>query len=980
MANRYEVDDQRLRSTGESLGLKFDEITRIGSEGNMAGIDSERLLFSRRLDSRTFFVQDQTFGVGKPAGVFDGPDDELLDRARSILERLELPVGEIAEPSILREQTQVGSVDPASGKVDLEPVEAGKRLAHLTRQIEGLPVWSSNLIVGLTRNAEIGFLQLHWPEIPSEVLDAARKFEASVQQGWRPPERPGATAESVQAGIIHSAALGFVMDVFPAIRVVYSNPDPTIGRKLTLYVDADGNDVPVPRQFENLEPEPPASRADPPGPPDVIDKARRNFKALLLGNPNYFGTLGGPESVLPLKLDTSFEQIGCVGYEPQLGRLEAVVYIKRETGYGGGICSAGTPEFVRFYLSFDNGATWIDQGMSSFSAFDIPGKKPLEYDVTLHISPPRRFCFSENLPLVRAILSWNNAPTPNDPGFTPIWGEVRESRIQIAPLAIFDLGSLFDEIKFKLPPEFESVIDLTQPVEAAKQAPLSAVDLHKLYANVDVPGHRYLFPEIEKLIDPQAVAAVPPVPGPVSPPALTQLGIDLASVIDLLLQTDGNTSYEELRCVGLNPNEDALVGVLTVKLSSGYSGSLCSAGSKEFVAFWIDYGSGWTYAGTTSVTVHDLSAIPPGGIQYAVFLPVNLSGHRRPCENGPVTARVRAILSWQSPPPPADPYFVPTWGNREETIIHIKPGPAVDAQVPFLSAVGDIPESQIGAGGTAFGTTIQTGFVASDSPFGGIITIAGQISNPVAGLKYRVVRKPHGAPDSAYVPLTNEPSGLHLVLNTWDVVNGWHQAPITVHADALGYYPFEDYSPNHSILSDIVGRWFSTVGEDGQTFDLRIDLSTDGNPAHDVHSNVVTVLIDNTLPVAGLDIDLGAGVQCADFTSGVTFTGTYTATDVHFGGFQFEIEPSGPPNDPAHGVLPAPPAGASTHYGGAIGDPGVSGATYTLNTAGNPPTTGPMDDCGYALILHVWDRTNVDSGARNNRNQASVGFCLRAPE
>ena len=157
---------------------------------------------------------------------------------------------------------------------------------------------------------------------------------------------------------------------------------------------------------------------------------------------------------------------------------------------------------------------------------------------------------------------------------------------------------------------------------------------------------------------------------------------------------------------------------------------------------------------------------------------------------------------------------------------------------------------------------------------------------------------------------------------------------------------------------------------------------TDGNPLHDAHSNVVAVLIDNTDPVAGLDIDLGAGVQCADFDQGDTFTGTYTATDVHFRHFAFEIQPSGPPNDPPHGVLPAPPAGTSAFYGGAIADPGVAGATYTLNTAGSPgpPPTGPMEACGYALILHVWDRTNVNSGAGNNYGKASVGFCLRAPE
>jgi len=103
------------------------------------------------------------------------------------------------------------------------------------------------------------------------------------------------------------------------------------------------------------------------------------------------------------------------------------------------------------------------------------------------------------------------------------------------------------------------------------------------------------------------------------------------------------------------------------------------------------------------------------------------------------------------------------------------------------------------------------------------------------------------------------------------------------------------------------------------------------------------------------------------------FTGTFDATDDYFGSFSFEIQPAGP----AHGHLPAPASGTSTHFGGAIGDPGVSGGTYTLTTGVPPGPPQPMDPCGYALILHVSDRTNVNSGGGSHTNQAAVGFCIR---
>jgi hypothetical protein len=969
-------DDEvkRLRELAERLGVDVGGAKREGVQGNTSGIETADVLLSRRLDARTYFVQDRRFGIAKEGGAgFDGPDDELIGAARGLMERLQMPVAEIAESSVLAEQAQEGRVDADTGRLELEEAYAGKRLALLTRQVEDLPVWSSSLLLGLNWDRSVGYLQLHWPEIPAEVVERAKKLKAVAGRRWKAPEREGASVESFEAGILHSPAVGFVMDFVAAIRVIYAPTDESVGKKPTLYVDEDGNEVPMPRQFEKFEEPPIDKRPELPN-RDEINRARGQFRSLLLGNPNYFGTLGklGPKPQLVIKQDTFYEEIGCIGYEPDLKRLEAVVYVRRETGYGGDVCSQGTPEYVRFYLSFDGGGTWVDQGMGSFTAFDIPGHKPLEYDVTVHIEPPSAWCFQEVLPLARAILSWNDPPPANTPGHIPVWGEVQQAQIQLAPRRLFHFHDLFDELEAKLPPHLEQVVPASLSIETAKPAAMTIAELHALYKDTDVPGHRFLLKALEAEVARPISAASLKTP---LTSVIGDLGIEIGPIIASLLKTDGDTSFEELDCVGLNPVESALVGTLTVKRASGYSGDLCTAGSKEFVAFWIDYGAGFTYAGTTSVDVHDLKGIGPNGIEYAVFLPVDLTAHQRPCRAGPVTARVRAILSWQTPPPASNPNYIPHWGNREETTIHIKPGPSVDTQVPFLSRLGDIPEQFIASDGKATGSTIQTGFQASDSPFGGVITVAGHISNAAPGQKYRVMRKLHGAPDTSYLPITDEPAGLSLTISTWDVINGWQQVTTTVHADALGYYPYEDFSSNHNVEGDLMLRWFSTIGEHGSTFDLRIDLDVDGNPAHDVHSNVVSALVDNVDPVATLDIDLGAGVQCADFNTGAVFTGTFDATDEHFGSFSFEIQPSGP----AHGILPVPASGTSVQYGGAIGDPGLTAATYTLTTGVPPGPPQPMDPCGYALILHVSDRTNVNSGGGSHTAQAAVGFCIRVP-
>jgi hypothetical protein len=246
----YSEDAERRRISRiaeEVFGLRFDEIRRSGSAANMVGIQSEDLLFSQRWDSRTYFVQDTRYGMDQAAGVFEGSDEELLERARSILERLDIPRSEIGEELVLNEQIQVAQVDQY-GTARMEEVQEGKTLARLSRQIDGLPVWSSKHILGLTKDGQLGFMQLHWPEIPSHVVTEAHKLNYQVEQGWRPPEQPDATVEAIEAGIIHSPAVGFLMDIYPAIRVIYTPVDRP-GKKPTLYLDRDGHNVPLPRQF-----------------------------------------------------------------------------------------------------------------------------------------------------------------------------------------------------------------------------------------------------------------------------------------------------------------------------------------------------------------------------------------------------------------------------------------------------------------------------------------------------------------------------------------------------------------------------------------------------------------------------------------------------------------------------------------------------------------------------------------------------------
>jgi len=649
-----------------------------------------------------------------------------------------------------------------------------------------------------------------------------------------------------------------------------------------------------------------------------IEIERVQFRSLILKNPNYFGNVKvSPfKSVKSMMKNTVYEEITCVGFNPQFDRLEAVVLIKRETGYGGGLCFGGTPEYIRFYADWNNDGNWTDLGMTHFTAYDIPGDKPLEYGVNFDIDPPRKWCSIENLPKVRAILSWNNPVPPNDPDFPPVWGNVLEVRIQVDTLKLITIGALMEMVGAKLPLAIQTNVGETQEVPLLEPKALSIAELAALYKDKSVPEHRFGFAQVQKMMTKPALTADLMSPGYAGP--LAEMAINVPALVEALLVTDGDTRYEELKCIGLSNDWDTLVGILEVKLPDGFSGDLCKKGSYEYVAFWEwdEIEQMWLYLGTASVNVHDISSIPPGGLQYAVFLPVDFSNRRQPCTAGPRLARIRAILSWEMPPPPANPDWVPTWGNREETLVHIKPGLTIPETVhtPIIETVAsmgvdDIDNTTGHADGDSAGTA---GFTANDSPFGGEIRITGRILHPpdsfIGGadeLMYKVSVRRSGVGET-WQPLTNS---FNLKLST--LVGGIYVGPFNHLQEVTGgvwYKYLEDYKgPDKRFLPIPLLAVWKTGSDMTGLWEIRID-------AHD--------------PNTGLDG--GAGWP------------------------SFGATPN--PSIRSYPIVPA------------IGESG----TWTLDTAGMAP-------CGY--VVHLWteDRTIVNGGYIGWGNSADVGFCLEAP-
>jgi len=719
----------------------------------------------------------------------------------------------------------------------------------------------------------------------------------------------------------------------------------------------------------------------------AIENEREQFTKLLAVNPNHFGNLATSKlsAVLQMSGNVKYEEITCVGYNPDLDRLEAVVQIKLSFGYKGDLCSPGSTEFIRFFVDYGSG--WTDAGVASFKVHDIPDgtdcaqahTKPLSYAVSLPFQPQRDRCQHPVLPKVRAILSWEVMPPP-DPYWPPVWGNVLPDRhIQIKPrprllleLAT-EIATVFDS-KVKLPPGLEYLSQT--PIDVPPPPPPTIETLAKLYSQprggLAVEPHRFAVSDIAATLGTSFVSDAAVAEAKLG--QYKSMGLDWASIVATLEKTQGSVRYEQLNCVGLDYNLEWVVANFVIKRPTGYGGTLCEHGSVEHVAFWVDWDNTceWTYLATVGVRVHDIASIPSDGLHYWVGVPARLGAHRRSCKE-PKIGRLRAVLSWNTPPSTTDPEAPVHWGNRVDTHVEIKPGRPL-SEHPAIDVIGGVSVAYISVGGD--GMTVANALFAATGAFtdpwvasrrcafGGDIYVNAEVpeSFSAAGYKYCLrVRKVGTFGDGD--PVTS----LFAVTRTLALGGGtsW-----VTPDPATGWVSY--LHPDQNIFS-VLGRWQSrSLGSPDRNAQWEIKLF--------LASSTFTVLgetswhhiqLDNEAPVGSIQIDSGGMVlDCHDFDQGTLVTGHFVAYDPngHFGAWSLDTTPNSlNPPDPV-----ATPALASTS------PTGFAGHDWQLDTATNT-LGGPLQPCGYVLTVRIWDNTIVDSyQGIHNYFEDDTGFCLRA--
>jgi hypothetical protein len=695
-------------------------------------------------------------------------------------------------------------------------------------------------------------------------------------------------------------------------------------------------------------------------PAEKMLQVRANTSLYLLQNPNYFGTSKDDDilklykPVFPLAQSTYYEALGCVSYNPAKKVLNAVVRLNHQSGYSGSACQGGSREYVRFYVDYNDDGNWVDEGLAFVGVYDRSFPDIFCYNVNLTITPNvTRCCDSKPvLPKVRAILSWNTIPPDNSPNWTPIWGDVKEAYVQIAPrkdwLCLFNkFNKALDVKEFINNPSLIAKMEMENPslkdLTPGKAPELSVKELKELSRGKKIEDHRIITKTYAKLQQSHAQSHLPV--------ELSELQLGWKDINDFYAAPKFNTSYEELKCVSLNKDQSALHASVEIKKETGYSGGLCTAGSKEYVAFYMDFGSGWVYMGTSFANTHDIDSPKNQPLWYDVVLPVNIEKHRKEwCAVG--KAKLKGILSWNVPPTPNNPNYVSPWGDWEECIVEIKPLPkgVTDGKVlPFIEKLGGMIVTDInnstGLATTSGGSSSLSG--AEQSPFDGRIELNGHIFNAGANMKYRL--------------LLTEPGGATGKVMVAQNIDTDFFGTITHHKlipDVDGWMDYLEVGGTN-IVADLLANLYP--GAEGL---YKIAIEAKDGVGTIYTGNSVSFFVDKKAPLVAIDITNGSGNCGVDFKPGDTLTGTYSVSDSYLAGFSMQMTPA----QPGTSIKIDGMAVSSIDVGTSVT---AKSGTWELKT-----TAGVTPSCGYNIRMDVSDRAIINSGYIGHYNAAIQGFCL----
>jgi len=225
----------------------------VRAAGPFRFVTSKDFIYIDRTDVGSFSLEATRYGTSAE------PLDPAANRNEALLAQIEQRLREIGPDVAGRRFTAfndefVGAVQPQGLPRDFDPRKQSRlvaRTATFDRFVEQLPVFGSELQIGLQPDGEIGRFRLHWPRLEESQVREAQKLVEAVQSGaWRPPEdlrAKGAEILELRGGIAHSAFVDPGFRSKPVVRVLFRRTTPGLAQPLAStgykYFDEAGREV-----------------------------------------------------------------------------------------------------------------------------------------------------------------------------------------------------------------------------------------------------------------------------------------------------------------------------------------------------------------------------------------------------------------------------------------------------------------------------------------------------------------------------------------------------------------------------------------------------------------------------------------------------------------------------------------------------------------------------------------------------------------
>jgi len=236
------------------IGQNLPKDTQFQSTGAFRFAGAKDMLFIQRTDTGSIAFEGAGFGLADHELVeTEISKDVLLPRIEDAIHQIGLPV-EGRHFDYFQDE-YAGAVQPATVNQDLDPRNFSKHVARTAvyvRTLKGVPIFSSELNVGLMPDGRIGRLRLHWPAIEAQLIDEALVLQRLVKsRKWQLPEQfkdSGIESLETIAGIRHSGFASPVYMAKPVIRVQFRKTGGRGTRYQTsstgyMYFDQNGNEI-----------------------------------------------------------------------------------------------------------------------------------------------------------------------------------------------------------------------------------------------------------------------------------------------------------------------------------------------------------------------------------------------------------------------------------------------------------------------------------------------------------------------------------------------------------------------------------------------------------------------------------------------------------------------------------------------------------------------------------------------------------------